>query len=157
MNRVTGGKPVSEPEFRHTQAGTVIVASMLAAFAFAAWYGRATNWMLAAKLEIWGVAAVGLLFHSLTIEIDRERFRCFFGFGLVRRTFPLSQIAAVRKVRNRWYHGWGIRLTRSGWLFNVSGFDAVELELRSGRRFRVGTDRPDDVVDAFERLRVGNE
>jgi hypothetical protein len=143
---------VSELEFRHTQPGTVIVASMLAAFAFAVWYGLAANWDLAARVEIWGVAAVGLLFHSLTIEIDHERFRCFFGFGLIRRTFPLSEVAAVRRVRNRWFYGWGIRLIRSGWMFNVSGFDAVELELRSGRRFRVGTDRPDDVIEAFERL-----
>lgn len=143
---------MSEPEYRHTQAGTVIVASMLAAFAVAAWYGLAANWNLAARIEIWGVAAVGLLFHSLTIEIDRERFRCYFGFGLIRRTIALSQIAAVRTVRNRWYYGWGIRLIPAGWMFNVSGFDAVELELRSGRRFRVGTDRPDEVIEAFERL-----
>lgn len=146
---------MSEPEFRHTQPGTVIVVSMLVAFAFAVWYGLAANWDLASRLEIWSVAAVGLLFHSLTIEIDRERFRCFFGFGLVRRSFAMSEITAVRRVRTRWYHGWGVRWLPSGWLFNVSGFDAVELELRSGRRFRVGTDRPDEVVDAFGRLHGG--
>jgi len=41
-----------------------------------------------------------------------------------------------------WLVGWGIRWTGSGWLFNVSGLDAVELSLKSGRRFRIGTDDP---------------
>jgi plasmid stabilization system protein ParE len=50
-------------------------------------------------------------------------------------------------------YGWGIRLTPSGWMFNVSGLDAVELTLRSGKRFRIGTDDPRDVIQALEKAR----
>jgi hypothetical protein len=41
-------------------------------------------------------------------------------------------------------------------LYNVSGFDAVELSLADGRRVRLGTDEPDAVVAALsERHGIG--
>ena len=52
-------------------------------------------------------------------------------------------------MRNEWYYGWGVRLTPYGWMFNVSGLDAVELTFESGKRFRIGTDRPGEVIDAM--------
>ncbi|RMG47018.1 MAG: hypothetical protein D6718_04510 [Acidobacteria bacterium] len=97
----------------------------------------------AAALAAW-------LFGSLTVEIDEERLSVRFGPGIVRRRIPLSSIRAARPVRNRWYYGWGIRLTPHGWLFNVSGLRAVELEFHSGRRFRIGTDEPERLVAALE-------
>ncbi|MDY7014940.1 MAG: hypothetical protein SVX43_15355 [Cyanobacteriota bacterium] len=54
-------------------------------------------------------------------------------------------------VKNPWYYGWGIRLTPRGWLFNVSGLDAVEISLNSGRHFRIGTDRPRELERAIRR------
>jgi hypothetical protein len=34
-------------------------------------------------------------------------------------------------------------------MFNVSGLDAVELELISGKRFRIGTDHPEGLETAI--------
>ena len=34
------------------------------------------------------------------------------------------------------------RHTPHGWLYNVSGWEAVEITLPSGKRFRLGTDEP---------------
>ena len=39
---------------------------------------------------------------------------------------------------------------RNGWLYNVSGFDAVELELASGKLCRIGTDEPGRLLHAIE-------
>ena len=36
-----------------------------------------------------------------------------------------------------------------GWLFNVSGVQAVEICLRSGRKYRMGTDEPERLADAI--------
>jgi hypothetical protein len=66
-----------------------------------------------------------------------------FGIGVIRRRFPIAAIESARTVRNPWYCGWGIHRIRNGWLFNVSGFDAVELGMADGRRYRIGTDEPD--------------
>ena len=79
-----------------------------------------------------------ILFRSLTIELNYSELRCYFGDGLISRRFPLSEIVSASPVRNRWYYGWGIRLTPSGWMFNVSGLEAVELTFVSGNSIRMG-------------------
>jgi hypothetical protein len=43
----------------------------------------------------------------------------------------------------------GIHLSRFGWLYNVSGFDAVAIILKSGKRFALGTDEPDALLQAL--------
>jgi hypothetical protein len=48
-------------------------------------------------------------------------------------------------------YGWGIHLTPYGCLYNVSGFDAVAITLRDGRKFALGTDDPHGLVDAIRR------
>ena len=75
--------------------------------------------------------------------------RLWFGPGLIHKTFAASDIREARIVRNRWFYGWGIRWTPHGWLFNVSGLDAVEVELRSGRQYRIGTDEPRQLHEAI--------
>ena len=42
-----------------------------------------------------------------------------------------------------------MRLGPWGWMYNVSGLDAVEIELKGGGRFRIGTDEPDELVRAI--------
>ena len=41
-----------------------------------------------------------------------------------------------------------MRLIRDGWLFNISGFDAVEIVLKNGRRYQLGTDEPEELLAA---------
>jgi hypothetical protein len=58
----------------------------------------------------------------------------------------LGDITDIRQVRNKWYYGWGIRKIPGGWMYNVWGLDAVELELQSGKKFRIGTDEPTELL-----------
>lgn len=92
------------------------------------------------------------LFWKLTITVDRETLRAAFGIGLVRKTVPVADIAACEPIRIRWWWGWGIHLTPYGWLYNVSGLDAVVITLRNGRRFCLGTDQPNELVAAIRRV-----
>ena len=73
-----------------------------------------------------------------------------FGLGVIRKVFPLKDIEAYCVVKNPWYYGWGIRFTPRGWLFNVSGFSAIELQMKSGKRYRIGTDDPDNLAKALD-------
>ena len=91
-----------------------------------------------------------LLFGTLTVDVDRERVQVVFGIGLIRKTVRLADIAAFQPVRNPWIAGWGIRAIRGGMLWNVSGLDAVELALRDGRFFRIGTDEPEALARAIQ-------
>ena len=90
-------------------------------------------------------------FGALTVEVTSEHVIARFGPGWIRKRFELAEIESVTCVQNRWYWGWGIRLTPHGWMYNVAGLEAVELALKNGKRFRIGTDEPRDLEAAIQR------
>ena len=104
-------------------------------------------------LSLYGMIALLVcltwLFSSLTVEVDGEELRHHFGPGFWKKTYLLDEIESIKQVRNSWIFGWGIRITPHGWLYNVSGLDAVQIQQRSGRKFRIGTDDPQGVIDAI--------
>lgn len=142
----------SDVIYRKTQPGTVTLVSVGAAVLLVVVITALAGWHPVSVGVLVLLVVALLLFPSLTIEIRSDRLRCYFGSGLIAREFPLHEIVSAKAVRNRWYYGWGIRLTPYGWMFNVSGLDAVELGLASGKRFRIGTDEPGEVVATLERL-----
>jgi hypothetical protein len=136
--------------YRHTQVGVVIMVTM--AIPALAVIAAVTGGSLPAPfLALAGVfLACLVLFASLTVVVGDAAVFVRFGPGLIRRSFALTDIRAVRTVRNRWYYGWGIRLLPRGWLYNVSGLDAVEIELADGRAHRIGTDEPEALAAAIQ-------
>jgi hypothetical protein len=134
--------------YRHTQVGWVVIAVVVGIGALVAPRLPGAGGPLLPIL-----AVVLLLFGTLTVEVDREQIRLRFGIGVVRKRIGLDEVGAWQAVRNPWYCGWGIRLGSHGWTWNVSGYDAVEVSLADGRRFRIGTDEPDALVSALTRLR----
>jgi hypothetical protein len=92
-----------------------------------------------------------VLFASLTVEVTETEVGLAFGPGLIRKRFLVSDVEDARVVTNPWYYGWGIHLTPHGWLFNVSGSQAVELDLKTKRKVRIGTDEPTRLLDAIRR------
>lgn len=91
-----------------------------------------------------------LLFSTLTISINNDILEISFGIGLIRKKFLLKDIESCRIVKNPWYYGWGIRLTPYGWLYNVSGLYAAEIVLKTGKRYRIGTNAPNELEKAIQ-------
>ncbi len=139
------------PRYQHTQAGWVILGAMGLAALLGGVFAHAVG-PTAAAIVLGIVAIVCVLFGTLTITIDEEAFSFRMGVGLVSKRIPVDQIVNRQVVANRWYYGWGIRLYPGGWLYNVSGLQAVELWLSDGRRLRVGTDEPEAVMRALDRV-----
>ena len=83
-------------------------------------------------------------FVTLQVIIDGEYLRIRFGFGIFQKKFSLNDIMSTKTVKNHWYYGWGIRiwLWPKMWIYNVSGFAAVEIKLKNGKTYRIGTDEP---------------
>lgn len=81
---------------------------------------------------------------SLQVIIDGKYLRIKFGYGIYQKKFPLNDVMSAKIVKNHWYYGWGIRgwLWPKMWIYNVSGFDAVEILLKNGKTYRLGTDEP---------------
>lgn len=139
--------------YKHTQTA----ASMIGVFAlstigtFAALYFARLS-VLAAVLAALLFALLGFTFSALTVQVDEDGVAVWFGLGggcgWPKRRLPWDEIRSAERVRNSCIEGYGIRAVRNGWMFNVAGLDAVELGLRSGRVFRVGTDDPDALLAA---------
>ena len=128
--------------YKHTQAGYLIIVALVAVMV---WLGVVLsiadiNWVAIGVLAALAIALV--LFSSLTVVIGEDEVEVRFGPGPISKRFKLNDIESCQVVKNHWYYGWGIRLTPHGWLYNVSGFDAVEIKLRTGKKFRIGTDVP---------------
>jgi hypothetical protein len=133
-------------DYRHTQIGWVMLGVVAAMGVLVVPLLPGGGWPILVVLGL-----VLLLFSTLTVEVDSDGIRIRFGIGLIRKHLPLDRVRGWQAVRNPWYRGWGIRLGRRDVLWNVSGLDAVELILADGRRFRVGTDEPDALMDAIAR------
>lgn len=140
-----------EPRYRHTQVGWVVLGALALTLAVIVptLSSQGAPWI--AWLVVALAAFVGSLFGTLTVRVGPERIELRFGIGLVRKNIALARVRSFRAVRNPWYYGWGVRLVPGGWMFNASGLSAVELVLRDGRRFRIGTDEPDRLVEALQR------
>jgi hypothetical protein len=135
--------------YRHTQVGWVMLGVTAAVAALVLIRLPAEAASAAAIPLLVAAALVLLVFSSLSVEVDREAIRIRFGIGLVRKRIGLVDVSSWRAVRQPWYTGWGIRLGSGYVLWNVSGFDAVEIVLTDGRRFRVGTDQPSALTSAL--------
>ena len=135
--------------YRHTQVGYLIIATMAAVMV---WIGvvlanSGINWTAIGGLVVIAVALV--FFSSLTVVIGEDEVEARFGPGPIRKRFKLNEIESCQAVRNHWYYGWGIRLTPHGVQYTVSGLDAVEIKLRTGKKFRIGTDVPQELEEAI--------
>jgi hypothetical protein len=95
------------------------------------------------------------VFSSLRVEVDESTVAAGFTGGALLRRVPLSEIETAKVVTVPWYHGWGLRKVRDGWMYNISGRRAVELGLRDARVFTIGSDEPDALLAAIERARAG--
>jgi hypothetical protein len=141
-------------QYQHTQKGTLarVIVAMFIALSFVT--AGIAGWKGPVGYSLYGIDIFIIvllwLFSSLTVEVDGEELRHFFGPGFWKKSYLLIDIQSVKQVRNSWWYGWGIRLTPHGWLYNVSGLEAVEVRLPKGRTFRIGTNDPEGLCTALQ-------
>lgn len=149
--------------YKHTQIGYLMLCITLAVLALFVWIqvtarAEPVSYDSGPNFAITAIMALTLFilgsFSTLTVAVDGQFLKIRFGWGIFRKKFPLSEIATVRKVKNMWYYGWGIRLwlRPKMWIFNVSGFDAVELAMKNGTVYRIGTDEPEKLETAIQQV-----
>ena len=141
--------------YEHTQVGYLIIVVIVAAMVLIGIILANTgmNWIAIGVLVV--LAVVLVLFPSLTVVIREEELEVRFGPGTIRKRFKLEEIESWRVVKIPWYYGWGIRLTPHGMLFRVSGFHAVEIKLRTGKKFLIGTDVPQELEQVISNTASG--
>lgn len=138
--------------YEHTQPGTLmIVISVVAAVVCAAFAYSDTSvsrW-IAGAIAL-GMIILAFLFSSLTVIVNDQDVRWYFGPGAWSYSTARSDIESAQAVRNSWTNGWGIRVGSGFRLYNVSGLNAVELKLKSGEIRRIGTDDPTRLAAALQ-------
>jgi hypothetical protein len=110
------------------------------------------GWMVYALFAI--IASAFALFGWLAVDVDGRAIRVRFGVGLVRRRIEVAAVERCERVRTRLWWGWGLHWTPSGWLYNVSGRNAVRLELRGERAVMIGSDDAAGLARAIEAART---
>ncbi len=112
----------------------------------------ALAWAIAATL-----AAVCTSFHWLRVRSNADELEVRFGpLPYWGRDIPFAEILEVRPARSRVIDGWGIHWGPGGWIWNIWGFDCVELALTRGRKLRIGTDEPEKLAE-FLRSKIVRE
>ncbi len=135
--------------YKHTQIGWVTIYAVIGVFALITILPKPSD-PVGAPLLGFLFFVLLLLFATLTISVEGGLLRVVFGIGLVRKTLSLEDIASADIVRNRWWYGFGIHgWFGKGWLLNVSGLDAVELKMKNGMLYRIGTDQPQELCQAI--------
>lgn len=135
-------------EYKHTQIGYLLIAALGAAVLMIGYLTVVTKFNPTAFLLLAFMLLCLILFGTLTVEVKDQAINIQFGVGAIRRRFALKDVQTYRVVKNPWYYGWGIHLIPGGWVFNVSGWEAVELQMKNGRKYRIGTDDAQGLLDA---------
>ena len=138
--------------YEHTQPGTlmivIFVVGALVCATIAYGDAGASRWIAGAVAL--GMIILAFLFSSLTVIVNDQDVRWYFGPGAWSYSTAKSDIESAQAVRNSWVNGWGIRMGSGFRLYNVSGLDAVELKLKSGEIRRIGTDDPTGLAAALQ-------
>ena len=137
--------------YKHTQIGYLTIFVLLAvALLFGSILAQADfNPIILATMVF--ILFLLASFASLKVMIDENYLRIKFGYGIFRKRFVLSEIISARTVKNHWYYGWGIRVWFWPYMliYNISGFDAVEIKMKNGKIYRIGTDEPKNLESAI--------
>lgn len=136
--------------YKHTQIGYLLIATLGAAVLMIAYLTVITKFSLGAILLLAFMILCLALFATLTVEVNERAIHIQFGMGAIHKSFLLQDIQAFRAVKNPWYYGWGIHAIPGGWIFNVSGSQAIELQMKNGRKYRIGTDDAHGLANAVE-------
>ncbi len=130
--------------YKHTQIGWLMLLLLVIGIILIGYFGlkdvNGTNIAV-----FWILVICVILFANLTVIVNDKFIEIKFGIGLIKKTFNITDIKSCTIVRNHWWNGWGIRKIQKGWLFNVSGLDAVELIMKNGQVYRIGTNDPEEL------------
>jgi hypothetical protein len=97
-------------------------------------------------LFVWAFMSIS----SLTISIDQTLIHLCFGPGTFRKCFFLDQIAECKVSRNPFPLSCGIHWVFTGWLYNITSGDVVEVTFKNGKRAYLGTDEPEKLAAAIQ-------
>ena len=94
-----------------------------------------------------------LTFYKLTIIVDNTSVSFKLGIGIFDKSYKIVDIESCEPVVDSFLNGWGIHKITGGWLYNVSGFRAIELTFKDADKIvRIGTNKGDEITELISGL-----
>ena len=141
-------------DYKHTQIGYSLLNSYTFVFLVIGVINILTEFAPLALLALIFILLTISTFATLTVTVNKEVIGLRFGVGIIRKQYQLNHIVGYQAVKNPWYYLLGIHYTPRGWLYAVSGHSAVELQLKNGKYVRIGTDEPEELIQALDRAKA---
>lgn len=137
--------------YKHTQVANWVTYVSFGLIIYYSYIWREVGFDWRIVLSMIAIVFILMSFRSLTVSIEKKYLKIKFGFGIFEKNYLLDDIISAKKVKNKWYFGYGIRyLINEGiWLYNISGLDAVELKLKNGKVRRFGTNDLEGLLNAI--------
>ncbi len=138
--------------YRHTQIGWTMLTIFSCALFVDIFFPAPPYFSLV-------IILIALAVSTLTISVNDNELTWYFGPRIIKKSKRINEISSCEIVNNKWWWGWGLRLRPLAgyWLYNVSGLEAVEVTLKSGNKFRLGTDEPNYLYQAINNAIKDNE
>ena len=95
------------------------------------------------------------MFSKLSTTVSDSKISLVFKYGFPKKEILFSEIksADLQKVTNWW--GSGVKIMRHGSMWRAWGNTAIAIQKHDGRRIVIGSDNPDELLQAI-RSGLGN-
>jgi hypothetical protein len=89
---------------------------------------------------------------KLKTEINKQGIKMIF-FPFVNKVIIWDEIKSIKVLDYGFVGGWGIRLwTKYGTVYNVNGEKGLAIELKSGKKFAIGTQNESELKTVLKEL-----
>lgn len=103
-------------------------------------YDSGTNFGVTAIMAL--IVLILASFVSFSVIVDEKYLRIKFGYGIYKKRFLLTNIESAKSIKNRWF--WP-----KMWIYSNAGFEAVEIKLKNGKTYKIGTNEPKKLVETI--------
>ncbi|HEX9012341.1 MAG TPA: hypothetical protein VF813_02450 [Anaerolineaceae bacterium] len=142
--------------YRQTQISFLMVG-LLVLFLFTAIaviLGTRFTWE--AVLVYFLLALIMVNFMTLTVAVLPEQVELQFGPGLLRKKIALEDLLNLCVKDSLPGSGWGFRLSNLTWIYNLTGRQHVEVDLRDESRVLIASDQPVELAREIEKALIAS-
>ncbi|MDA7864958.1 hypothetical protein N9B24_02415 [bacterium] len=144
-------------EYDHTQSARLYLLLLVIAIGI---FGSAfciDEIVVRSVMSCSGALMLLLAFSFCHLSVRDEGAELLIAFGplpLFKRRLQYCELEKVEQSRSTIMDGWGIHMSPSGgWVWNLWGYNCVDVWYRQGRKVRIGTDDPAGLVE-FLKVKV---
>ncbi len=147
-------------QYHHTQSSPLYLILIASGIGIVLGGWSVSEWTLRTILLTSGsvMLLLAISFRHLAVRDEGDKLLiCFGPLPLFRRRLKYEEIESVERNRSSILDGWGIHLSPGGgWVWNLWGFDCVDVYRKGRSRLRIGTDDPEG-LEAFLKTRTDSK